>query len=157
MPSFRGSSQPRDWTCISFISWIGKRVLYYLHHLGSPNPYFLKYASCMFLRENYLYFLHCKVYHNFKYNIERWIIRSEHELLLGKEAETKEVNFFQRKKHKRKEIINRNFPKNIFASKNILYQSLQNNVKTLNFKAKEGMVDSVLPASITPSVSFTFT
>ena len=74
-----------------------------------------------FLRENYFYFIHCKVYHNFKYNIERWIIRSEHELLLGKEAETKEVNFFQRKQHKRKEIINRNFPKNIFASKNILF------------------------------------
>ena len=95
---------------VSLISCIGRCVLYHLHHLGSPNPYFLKYASCTFLRENYFYFLHCKVYHNFKYNIERSIIRSEHELLLGKEAETKEVNFFQRKKHKREEIINRNFP-----------------------------------------------
>ena len=29
MPSFRGSFQPRDWTWISYIFCIGKRVLYY--------------------------------------------------------------------------------------------------------------------------------
>ena len=27
MPSSRGSSQPRDWTCLSYVSWIGRRVL----------------------------------------------------------------------------------------------------------------------------------
>ena len=35
VPSSRGSSQPRDWTCISYISCIGKRVLYHWRHLGS--------------------------------------------------------------------------------------------------------------------------
>ena len=33
----RGSSQPRDGTCISCISCIGKRILYYKHHLGSQQ------------------------------------------------------------------------------------------------------------------------
>ena len=32
----RGSSQPRNRTHISYISYIGKRVLYHSHHLGSP-------------------------------------------------------------------------------------------------------------------------
>ena len=36
MPSFRGFSQPRDQIHISYVSCIGKRVLYYQHHLGSP-------------------------------------------------------------------------------------------------------------------------
>ena len=36
MPSSRGSSWPRDWTCISYISCIGRQVLYHSHHLGSP-------------------------------------------------------------------------------------------------------------------------
>ena len=35
MPSSRGSSQPRDWTCVSYISCIGRQVLYHLRHLGS--------------------------------------------------------------------------------------------------------------------------
>ena len=36
MPSSRGSFQPRDRTHISDISCIGRWVLYYSHHLGSP-------------------------------------------------------------------------------------------------------------------------
>ena len=36
MPFSRGSSQSRDQTLISFISCIGRWVLYHLHHLGSP-------------------------------------------------------------------------------------------------------------------------
>ena len=36
MPSSMGSSQPRDWTCISYISCIGRWVLYHQRHLGSP-------------------------------------------------------------------------------------------------------------------------
>ena len=28
MPSSRGSSQPRDWTCVSCVSWIGRWILY---------------------------------------------------------------------------------------------------------------------------------
>ena len=35
-PSSRGSSQPRDWTCISYVSCIGRWVLYHWHHLGNP-------------------------------------------------------------------------------------------------------------------------
>ena len=34
MPSSRGSSQPRDQTCISYVSSIGRWVLY--HNLGRP-------------------------------------------------------------------------------------------------------------------------
>ena len=35
MPSSRGSSQLRDQTYISYVSCLGRRVLYHLHHLGS--------------------------------------------------------------------------------------------------------------------------
>ena len=35
MPSSSGSSQPRGWTYISYISCVGKQVLYYWLHLGS--------------------------------------------------------------------------------------------------------------------------
>ena len=36
MPSSRGSSQPRDWTQVSYDSCIGRQVLYHQHYLGSP-------------------------------------------------------------------------------------------------------------------------
>ena len=36
MPSSRGSSQPRDRTCISYVSCISRQILYYQCHLGSP-------------------------------------------------------------------------------------------------------------------------
>ena len=35
MPCSRGSSQPRDWTWVSYVSFIGKQVPYHKHHLGS--------------------------------------------------------------------------------------------------------------------------
>ena len=44
VPSSGGSSRPRDWTCVSYISCIGRRVLYHQgeSHLtlltGSPHP-----------------------------------------------------------------------------------------------------------------------
>ena len=34
----RGSSWPRDWTHISYVSCIGKQILYHLCPLGSPFP-----------------------------------------------------------------------------------------------------------------------
>ena len=34
MPSSRGSSQPRDQTCVSYVSCIGRQVLYPSCHLG---------------------------------------------------------------------------------------------------------------------------
>ena len=37
MPSFRGSSWPRGWTHVSYVSCTGRWVLYHLHHLGSPG------------------------------------------------------------------------------------------------------------------------
>ena len=37
MPSSRGSSPPRDETCISYVSCISRRVLYHWCHLGSPH------------------------------------------------------------------------------------------------------------------------
>ena len=36
IPSSRGSSQPRDWTCVSYVSCIGRQILYLWCHLGSP-------------------------------------------------------------------------------------------------------------------------
>ena len=35
MPSSRGSSQSRDWTCVTYVSHIGRPVLYHEWHLGS--------------------------------------------------------------------------------------------------------------------------
>ena len=36
MPSSRASSWPGVWTCISYVSFSGRQVLYHLCHLGSP-------------------------------------------------------------------------------------------------------------------------
>ena len=36
MPSSSGSFGPRDWTWVSYISFIDRQVLYHQHHLGSP-------------------------------------------------------------------------------------------------------------------------
>ena len=32
----RGSSQPRDWTHVSYVSCIGRQILHHCRHLGSP-------------------------------------------------------------------------------------------------------------------------
>ena len=40
MPSSRGSSPPRDRTHISYIPCTDRRVLYHLHHLGSPCAWY---------------------------------------------------------------------------------------------------------------------
>ena len=37
MPSSRGSFLPRDPTDVSYVSHMGRRVLYHYHHLGSPG------------------------------------------------------------------------------------------------------------------------
>ena len=41
----RGSSQLRDQTHLSCVSWIGGQVLYHSHHLGSPG-YSLAFSKC---------------------------------------------------------------------------------------------------------------
>ena len=37
MPSSRGSSRPRDWTHVSYVSCTGRWILYQQCHLGSPS------------------------------------------------------------------------------------------------------------------------
>ena len=37
MPSSRGSSAPRHWTHVSYVSYVGRWVLYLWCHLGSPS------------------------------------------------------------------------------------------------------------------------
>ena len=37
MPSSSGSSQPKHWTSVFYVSCIGRWVLYHSHHLRSPN------------------------------------------------------------------------------------------------------------------------
>ena len=37
MPSSRGSSWPRERTCISYVSCTGRQVLYHYRHLKTPN------------------------------------------------------------------------------------------------------------------------
>ena len=38
MPFSRGSSWPRDWTYVSYVSLYCRQVLFPLSHLGSPSP-----------------------------------------------------------------------------------------------------------------------
>ena len=49
--SSRGSSQPWDRTCISYISYIGRQALYHSCHIGSPreNPCFSLNKSISYL------------------------------------------------------------------------------------------------------------
>ena len=39
MPSSRGSTQPRDRTRISYVSYTGRRVLYHSGHLKAPSAF----------------------------------------------------------------------------------------------------------------------
>ena len=41
VPSFRKYSWPRNWTRISYVSYVGRWVLYHWHHLGTPKSQFL--------------------------------------------------------------------------------------------------------------------
>ena len=45
MPSSRRSSQPRDQTRVSYVSGIGRQVLYYQRHLGRPNQLYFNYKK----------------------------------------------------------------------------------------------------------------
>ena len=55
MPFSRGSFWPRDWTHISYISFISRKVLYHYHHLGSPSldpiPHSTRRAFTLFSKE----------------------------------------------------------------------------------------------------------
>ena len=43
--SVGASSWPRDQTCVSYISWTGRWVLYHTWHLGSPSHYKCEYGD----------------------------------------------------------------------------------------------------------------
>ena len=51
MPSSRWSSRPRNWTHISHVSCIGRRVLYHKRHLGSPLILLLLRNCCVLFGE----------------------------------------------------------------------------------------------------------
>ena len=63
MPSSRASSQPRDWTHVSYISCIGRWILYHLCLLGSPSlsPYFS--FNPLFYHPNCLHCFHSPTPH----------------------------------------------------------------------------------------------
>ena len=44
MPSSRGSSWPRDQTCICYVSWIGRQILYHWVSRGAPYIYIYIYT-----------------------------------------------------------------------------------------------------------------
>ena len=50
MASSRGSSWPRDWTRVSYVSCIGRWVLYHWSHLGSPWRSIVIYKPAHHLR-----------------------------------------------------------------------------------------------------------
>ena len=56
MPSSRASSLPRDPTCISYISYIGGRILYHCGHLESPCLYIAIDIRSKYLKLNLNYF-----------------------------------------------------------------------------------------------------
>ena len=45
----RGASRPRDPTPVSWVSYIGRQILYQEHHLGKPNISTMIFFSCSFL------------------------------------------------------------------------------------------------------------
>jgi len=47
MPSSRRFSQPRDWTCVSYVSCIGKQILLHLASPGKPDAVLESTSKCM--------------------------------------------------------------------------------------------------------------
>ena len=61
---YRGSSQPRDWTRLSYVSWIGRQALYHYCHLSSvpiiiemPFQVHILYLGLIWLQENWVWSL----------------------------------------------------------------------------------------------------
>ena len=64
MPSSRGSSWPRDWTRISYVSCIGRRVLYHWCHVGRPGCSPRVKNKCFLLESLFIWsFLHSVIQH----------------------------------------------------------------------------------------------
>ena len=53
----RGSSQPRDWTPVSYISCNDRQVLYHYHHLGNPYGALGTWKTAMAGRDSELHLL----------------------------------------------------------------------------------------------------
>ena len=49
IPTSRASYWPRDLTLLSYISCIGRWVLYHYHHLGSPRLYIYLTNACIWI------------------------------------------------------------------------------------------------------------
>ena len=71
MPSSRGSSQPRGWTHVSYISCTGRWILYHFYILGSPSlsPYFS--LNLLFYPPNYLHCFHSPTPHCIHRNLSK--------------------------------------------------------------------------------------
>ena len=57
----RGSSQPGDWTCISYVSCVGRQVLYHWSHLGSPYMYIYILIHCSIVDSQHCVSFRCTV------------------------------------------------------------------------------------------------
>ena len=64
MPSSRGSSQPKDQTRISYVSCIGRWVLYHQCHLGSPH------TSLCFPKS-----IHLEIWQTWTKQLAVWVIK----------------------------------------------------------------------------------
>ena len=64
MSSARGSSWPRDRTCMSFVSCIGRRVLYHSRRLGSPQTASTAWSSLSMLSSGSMEKGKDRVYHH---------------------------------------------------------------------------------------------
>ena len=95
MPSSRGSSQPRDWTHVSYISCIGRCILYHLCLLGSPSlsPYFS--LNPLFYPPNCLHCFHSPTPHCIHRNFSK-IKKS----FFGSHNVWDQDNLFHSQKHK---------------------------------------------------------
>ena len=62
IPFTRGSFLPRDRTCVSYVSWIGRQILYHQCHLASPYTHTSNNHFAVHLKRhsiaNQLYFKH---------------------------------------------------------------------------------------------------
>ena len=76
MPSSRGSSQPRDRARVSYVSCIGRQVLYHLSHQGKP---FVFHRSSQILRDMFWF--------------EFWFLHQFSCLTLGEECDLSELWF----------------------------------------------------------------
>ena len=75
--SSRGSPQPRDWTCVSFISCTGRWVLYHFATWEAlPHPRTYTFLKKILLKHNHVNLLHIFTA-NFLLQWQSWIVATE--------------------------------------------------------------------------------